>query len=61
MKIGREELASPYPEPLFRQISLQCFSNLLLKPSGKIMIDSEDLFAQRKTRGGACEVRGWKS
>lgn len=59
VKIGREELAESVSRATLSANMASMLLKLTIEPSGKIMIDSEDLFAQRKTHEEvACEVEG---
>lgn len=59
VKIGREELAESVSRATLSANIASMLLKLTIEPSGKIMIDSEDLFAQRKTHEEvACEVEG---
>lgn len=59
VKIGREELAESVSRATLSANVASMLLKLTIEPSGKIMIDSEDLFAQRKTHEEvACEVEG---
>ena len=59
VKIGREEFAESVSRATLSANIASMLLKLTIEPSGKIMIDSEDLFAQRKTHEEvACEVEG---
>lgn len=59
VKIGREELAESVSRATLSANIASMLLKLTIEPSGKIIIDSEDLFAQRKTHEEvACEVEG---
>ena len=59
VRIGREELAESVSRATLSANMASMLLKLTIEPSGKIMIDSEDLFAQRKTHEEvACEVEG---
>lgn len=59
VKIGREEFAESVSRATLSANMASMLLKLTIEPSGKIMIDSEDLFAQRKTHEEvACEVEG---
>jgi DNA polymerase-3 subunit beta len=59
VKIGREELAESVSRATLSANIASMLLKLTIEPSGKIMIDSEDLFSQRKTHEEvACEVEG---
>lgn len=59
VRIGREELAESVSRATLSANIASMLLKLTIEPSGKIMIDSEDLFSQRKTHEEvACEVEG---
>lgn len=59
VKIGREEFAESVSRATLSANMASMLLKLTIEPSGKIMIDSEDLYAQRKTHEEvACEVGG---
>lgn len=59
VKIAREEFAESVSRATLSANIASMLLKLTIEPSGKIMIDSEDLFAQRKTHEEvACEVEG---
>ena len=59
VRIGREELAESVSRATLSANMASMLLKLTIEPSGKIMIDSEDLFAQRKTHEVViCEVEG---
>ena len=59
VKIGREELAESVSRATLSANMASMLLKLTIEPSGKIMIDSEDLFSQRKTHEEVgCEVEG---
>ena len=59
VRIGREELAESVSRATLSANIASMLLKLTIEPSGKIMIDSEDLFSQRKTHEEvACEVDG---
>lgn len=59
VKIGREEFAESVSRATLSANVASMLLKLTIEPSGKILIDSEDLFAQRKTHEEvACEVEG---
>ena len=59
VKIGREEFAESVSRATLSANMASMLLKLTIEPSGKIVIDSEDLFAQRKTHEEvACEVEG---
>lgn len=59
VRVGREELAESVSRATLSANIASMLIKLTIEPSGKIMIDSEDLFSQRKTHEEvACEVEG---
>lgn len=59
VRIGREEFAESVSRATLSANMASMLLKLTIEPSGKIMIDSEDLFAHRKTHEEvACEVEG---
>ena len=59
VRIGREELAESVSRATLSANIASMLLKLTIESSGKIMIDSEDLFSQRKTHEEvACEVEG---
>lgn len=59
VRIGREEFAESVSRATLSANMASMLLKLTIEPSGKIMIDSEDLFAQRKTHEEVvCEVEG---